>query len=179
MPDNNKLKLLTIGRLSEEKGYRLLSDTCISLKKNTNLKFTWYVCGDGPMKSFLIDKINEFNLNNILVLLGHIDNPYGCLRSCDIYIQTSHLESYCLAINEAKIFQKPIISTNIPAVAEQILNYETGILCNEDVDEMVSKIIELSENHKLRNKLSNNLAKENFSHLEAVEQFNSFTLNEL
>lgn len=175
LPISNKIKLLTIGRLSQEKGMDLVVEACIILKKR-RLNFIWYICGDGPMKDELIFKIEENNLQSYLVLLGHQDNPYGYLKSCDIYIQPSHLESYCLSINEAKIFHKPIISTNIPAAIEQLKNYETGLLCTENQIDMSNKIQELVESPELRHILSSNLETGNYSHYEAVSQFTEFVL---
>lgn len=144
-------KILTIGRLGEEKGIDIaLNAACILADRG--LKFKWYVAGDGNQREILNKAIDKLNMKECFVLLGNIDNPYGLLKSCDLYVQTSRLESYGLAINEAKILCKPIICSDIPAGREQIINEQTGILVNvSDIEfaNAIEKLINSNFPHRL------------------------------
>ena len=82
------------------------------------------------------------------------------MKNCDIYIQPSRYEGYVTTITEAKCFKRPIVATNIEGIKEQIVNEETGILVQCNVDELYRGIKKLLDNESLRNKLSVNLSKE-------------------
>ena len=83
------------------------------------------------------------------------------MKNCDIYVQPSRYEGYVTTITEAKCFNRPIVGTNIEGIKEQIINDETGILVDCDVDDLYKGIKKLLDNKELRDKLSINLSKEN------------------
>ena len=45
------------------------------------------------------------NLNNNIILLGNKNNPYPFFKDCDIYVQPSRHEGYCITLAEARIFK--------------------------------------------------------------------------
>ena len=82
--------------------------------------FKWYIIGDGPEKSKLKRKIEEFALQETIILLGKQDNPYKYLAQADLYALPSMYESYPTVINEALVLNIPIISNDIPSIHEMI-----------------------------------------------------------
>lgn len=65
----NGIKILTVGRLSKEKGQDLTINTLARLKKDGyNVK--WYCIGDGPEKYNYKQRIRNLNLENDYILLG-------------------------------------------------------------------------------------------------------------
>lgn len=50
------------------------------------------------------------------------------MAECDLYVQSSRHEGFCITLGEAKIFDKPIISTNFTGATEQLFNYREGIV---------------------------------------------------
>ena len=83
------------------------------------------------------------------------------MKNCDIYVQPSRYEGYVTTVTEAKCFNRPIVATNIEGIKEQIINDETGILVECNVDDLYKGIKKLLDNKELRDKLSVNLSKEN------------------
>ncbi len=138
--------------------------------RDRNIDFKWLVAGEGNQRNELESLIKTYKLENNFILLGNVSNPYRMLKECAIYVQPSRLESYGLAINEAKIFRKPIVCSNIPAGREQIIDGETGILAELSGKKFADIIQTLLENKELREKLVRNLNGE-YSHFEAVEIF--------
>lgn len=132
---NEQTNILTVGRLEKEKGYDLLLDTAIELKKN-GITFKWYIIGDGSLKKHISKRITDNNLEDYVIMLGSQKNPYPFFKETDIYVQTSNFEGYGLTIAEAKAFCKSIVCTNIPTFKEQIIDYENGYLCKQDDKEM-------------------------------------------
>lgn len=166
--ENDIFNILTIGRLNEEKGIDLAIEACEILKKD-GFRFKWYVCGDGNQKDYLKSMIRDKNLMDHFILLGNIDNPYGYLKNCDIYVQPSYMESYCLTINEAKILNKSIVCTKLEATEEQIEDGINGILTKLTATDLANGIKKLMKNNLLRNQLTLELSKYDYSHDEALK----------
>ena len=171
---NNETVIFTCARLSSEKGIDLALRACRLLVKK-QYYITWYVAGDGPMQSYLETEIEKNNLQKSFILLGNCENPYGYF-SCDIYVQPSLQESYCLAVNEAQIFNKPVVATKIPAHIEQIDDHKNGRISDLDETSMAKSIEDLILDSKQQQSIINQLEQEQHSHYEAVDFFNNVIL---
>jgi glycosyltransferase involved in cell wall biosynthesis len=121
------LKILTLGRLSIEKGQQMIPDIVYKLKLE-GLKFRWYIIGNGNLFNDLKAQIKQLNIDNELVLLGSKLNPYCYVKNCDLYVQTSFHEGYCLTVHEAKIFDKPVVVTNVASASNLIVNNKDGLI---------------------------------------------------
>lgn len=157
--DFDGIKLLTVARICHQKAIDLIPEICKRLKEE-GYKFRWYCVGWGE-----IEKIKELiklqDVEDYFKLLGSRNNSYDYMKNCDIYVQPSRYEGYVTTITEAKCFNRPIVGTNIEGIKEQIINDETGILVDCDVDDLYKGIKKLLDNKELRDKLSINLSKEN------------------
>jgi len=157
---NGEDVLLSVGRLDRTKGFDITIKACrILVDKGYNIK--WYIVGDGIEKKNLISLIKENNIENRFFLLGSKENPYPFFKSCDIYVQSSLKEAYCLTLTEAKIFNKPIVTTVFSGTYEQIKDNETGIIVETTPESIAAGVQKLLDNKDLREKLSNNLKEEN------------------
>ena len=76
-------------------------------------------------------------------------------------MQTSLHEGWCLTLQEARILNKPIVTTDFPTAYEQIVPGETGLIVEKRPEAIADAIIELINNDNLRAKLINNLIHEN------------------
>lgn len=137
--DGRKWHILTIGRLDPQKGLDIAINACHQLVKR-GYDFVWYVCGEGLQRTELERLIEKYSLKTRFILLGNRENPYGYLKDCDLYVQPSRTEGYCITVHEAKILARPIIATNIPAIKELLINGETGWLVLIDAMEIASQI---------------------------------------
>ena len=155
--DDNYIKILTVARLSPEKGHDLIIDTAKYLidKKYTNFK--WYIVGDGPLREILNNRIKKEGLEEVIILLGEVDNPYGYFSSCDIYIQPSLEEGFGITVSEAKLFYKPVIVTNFATSKEHIENNITGYIVDFSYKEIAEKIKYLIDSPLKRDEFSMNL----------------------
>ena len=150
------LKILTLGRLSEEKGQQMVPSIVHRLKKD-KIKFKWYLIGDGKLKDNLLSQIKELDLRNDLIVLGSKINPYRFVKDCDIYVQTSFHEGYCLTVHEAKILNKPVVITNVASADNLILNGEDGLIVEINEEAIYTGVKKLITDTKLRMLLSRNL----------------------
>lgn len=170
--NRSEMNILTVGRLSWEKGMHMIPEIVEKLK-NDNFKFKWYIVGEGVERDKITNYMEEKDLKEYLVLLGSKINPYNYIRDCSIYVQTSLYEAYCTTITEAKCFNKPIIGTKTVGISEQIKNGVNGILVDNKIDEFYEAIKSLLIDENLRKKLSSNLAKENIDTTEELKKIES------
>lgn len=154
------IRILTVGRLSREKGQDL-TIKALYLLKQAGYNVRWYCIGDGPFRLECEELISKYNLENDYILLGMKKNPYSYMKDCDIYVQPSRHEGYCITLAEAKCFCKPIISTNFVGSREQIIDGKTGLITNINHDEIYLGLRKLIDNKELMNSLSEGLKKEN------------------
>lgn len=154
--DIQDVNILTVARLSTEKGIDLAVETCTILVKN-NSTIKWFVIGDGPERENLEQKIRENKLEYNFFLLGLKENPYGYLNQCTIYVQPSRYEGKSIAVDEAKILKKPILVTNFSTAKDQICSGENGIITEMNSNALANSILHLIQNRDLMEKFSLNL----------------------
>ena len=166
----DKKILLTVGRLSPQKGYDIAVDAAEILDKN-GIDFKWFAIGKGELKEEIEAKIKEKTLEEKFILLGERANPYPYINGCDIYVQSSYFEGKSIAIDEAKCFAKPIVTTKFTTVLDQLTDGETALLAEIDAQSVAEKIMQLINDENLRRTLSEKLKNEKVGNEEEIEKF--------
>ena len=166
----SKITITTVGRLTKAKGYELAIETC-KLLINDNVDVTWYVIGDGEEKERLNKLIVKYNLRQRFILLGLKENPYPYIKACDIYVQTSLHEGRCLALSEAKILCKPIVTTDFSTSYDQIKSGENGIIVPKDAKKIYDALKQIIESPELKQQMIKNLSKENYDKYTNLDSF--------
>ena len=133
------LKILTVGRLEEQKGYDIAIDVCERLKKSGAV-FQWFVLGEGTLRRQLENEIKRRNLEDCFHLLGVCMNPYPYFKNCDIYVQTSRHEGYVTTVTEAKIFNRPIVCTDVSGAKEQLVDGQNGNIVGINAADVFEKL---------------------------------------
>lgn len=148
--DKDKIKLVTVGRLSKEKHIDNVVHISKELMKNTKPNFIWYIVGDGQEYQNINDLINEFGLENRIKLLGSKENPYPYILYSDILVHTSLVESQCITVLEGLTLNKPCVVTKSIGPSEFIVNKENGILTSDQPNEMADAILKLVNDNDFR-----------------------------
>ena len=170
LPIGNEIKILTIGRFAKGKAYDIALEAC-KILKDKGIKFKWYILGKGPLKEEIEQKIDELGLKEHFILLGVTPNPYGYIKSADIYVQTSRFEGFGLAIAEARILNVPVVTTEFDAVYNQMVQRKNGIVTQMNAQSVADGIMELIENKELKNSIIEYLKKEKKGNLEEYKKF--------
>lgn len=157
----NGVRILTVGRLSKEKGQDLTINVLARLK-NEGYNIKWYCIGDGPEKDNYKQIIKNLNIENDYILLGSKLNPYPFMKYCDIYVQPSRYEGYCITLGEARCFDNPIVTTNFTGANEQIKNEVTGLICDISEEGIYKSVKRLLDDKDLYTniKININISKE-------------------
>lgn len=82
------------------------------------------------------------------------------MKECDIYVQPSRHEGYCITLGEARCFDNPIVTTNFTGANEQIKDEVTGLICDISEDEIYKSVKRLLDDKDLYNNIKINLTKE-------------------
>lgn len=117
--DTGRFSILSIGRLSEQKGYDIALQA-LALLKQQNISFRYYIIGIGEDRDKLAALSQKLGLQDEVVFLGLRENPYPYIRSCDLILQSSRWEGKSNVLDEAKVLARPILATNYPTVHDQI-----------------------------------------------------------
>ncbi|WP_209122911.1 glycosyltransferase [Alkalihalobacillus sp. BA299] len=156
---NNEVNILSIGRLHYQKGFDRAIKACkIMVDKGYNIQ--WRIIGEGEERQKLMTLINEYNLKDHFHLIGLKSNPYPYIKNAEVYAQTSNFEGKSIAIDEAKILQKPILVTNFSTAKDQIQHGKNGLIVEMDPSAIADGIENLIIDKDLRKKLTTNLANE-------------------
>ena len=167
--DFNGMRILTVGRLSKEKGQDITISVLAKLKE-AGYNVRWYCIGDGTARKEYEKLIKEFNVKNDYILLGATPNPYPFMKECDLYVQSSRHEGYCITLAEARCFNNPIISTNFAGASEQIAHDQTGLIVNFDEQELYNVIRRLLDDDKLRNKFKKKMQNHILDNTKEIEK---------
>ena len=146
-------KIISIGRLSPEKGFDDLLDV---FKIVNNQKKDWKldIIGDGVLKNHLINKVKEYSLQNNVIIHGYKDKEFinKQLSSSSIYVMASHEESFGLVLIEAQSFALPCIAFDSAKGACEIIDDKVNgyLIKDRSKKDMANKIIKLIDDIEVR-----------------------------
>ena len=136
---------LQVSRLTQQKQPEHLVDIYYKLKQ-AGIKEKLYFIGDGEKKEIIKQKIKEYNLENDIILLGQIENPYPFFKNAKLFVHTAKYEGLPTVLLESLALGIPVVSYDCPTGPRDILgkNSEYGELISlNDKDMFVEKVLEL------------------------------------
>ena len=163
------VRILTVGRFAVMKSYDLAIDAAKRLL-DAGLDFTWYAVGEGPMRKQLEQQIAANGLQDRFILLGSRSNPYPYFAACDLYVQTSRFEGFGITLAEAKMFHRPIVTTNFDAVGAQFENEKNGLIVDISAEAIAEGILRMLKDTELRERCIANVRAEKLGNTEEMEK---------
>jgi glycosyltransferase involved in cell wall biosynthesis len=116
-----------VGRLHSSKGHKFLIEA-VDILHSTHTSFRILIVGDGYLKKELMQEVQKRGLNRQIHFLGYRNDVYTILAASNALVQPSIFEGFGLAAAEAMACGLPVISTNLPSIAEVVQHEKTGIL---------------------------------------------------
>lgn len=165
-------RILTVGRLTWQKGYDIAIETMKFLKEK-KYDIRWYVLGEGEQRKSLMKKIQELGLEKDFLLLGQKDNPYPYYAQTDLYVHATRYEGKSIAIQEAQTLGCAVIASNCNGNREQIENGKDGLLCELTSWAVAEKIEDLYLNESKRKRIGENAKKKENSYEWELQLFQS------
>lgn len=146
------IRILTVGRLNEQKAYPIAIEA-MRLLKEEGIRVRWYVLGEGAQRSILEKQIAASGLMEDFLLLGAVENPYPYYAQTDLYVHATKYEGKSIAIQEAQTLGCAIIASDSSGNGEQIEHGVDGLLCSLDAKAVKGSILSLIKDENKRKKL--------------------------
>ncbi len=116
--DEQCLELVTVGRLSYQKGFERLIRTMAQVKR----KFRLRIFGDGPFKADLEKVIAELGLEESVFLMGIERDHDKVYKDADCYLLSSYFEGFPNVLLEALSYGLPCIAFDAKGGINEIIN---------------------------------------------------------
>ena len=173
MPDKG-IKLLSIGRYCTAKNFDNVPEICSNLVSK-GLDVYWYLIGFGSDEQLIKDKIEQFGMQDRVILLGKKENPYPYISACDYYIQPSRYEGKAVTVREAQMLCKPVVITKYATSSSQLEDGIDGIIVPMDNKGCADGIARLINDKELTEKLISNCKNRDYSNSEEIKKIYSLT----
>lgn len=149
-------RLVSVGRLSKEKGYMDLLEISKDIFKDHD---DWHldIVGDGSEREQLETYIKNNNLSKNIKLHGFRDKDYinDLLEKSSIYLMTSYTESFGIVLIEAMDYGLPLVAFSSAEGAREIIrdNKNGYLIDNRDKSKYIEIVNKLINDYDLRIKL--------------------------
>ncbi len=163
-------KIVSVGRLMPQKNIHLAIEAAAKMR-SMGLDFIWYNLGEGELREQLEKEIADKGLRDVFFLAGIKTNPYPYIKASDVFVQTSLYEGKSIALDEAKILQKPIVITNYATSVNSINNGVEGLITDMDAQSVADGIKEVLENKELRDGFIHNLLPYEKGNVDEIEKY--------
>ena len=162
--------IVTVGRMTQEKGAPLALEACRMLR-DWGFDVCWHWVGEGNQSGAIRAAISRNGLERHFILEGNQENPYPYIKNAHIYVQPSHYEAYSTTITEARVLCKPIITTDVGGMRDQLIPGESGLIVPIDAEAIAGAVKQLLEDAALRDSFTERLKTEDFSPEKALGDY--------
>ena len=138
---DDHIKILTVGRISREKGQDY-AIKALKIIQERGINTKWYFIGDGNYRSTCEQLAKELGVGDYVCFLGTKTNPYPYMKDCDIYVQPSRHEGYCITLAEARVFGNPIVATDFVGAKEQLATRENALVTGFSESDMAEGVLQ-------------------------------------
>lgn len=145
--------IVTIGRLSSEKGHRFLLNALAHLARS-GFSVKVFFAGDGPLKNSLIEQVRHLGLDKSCVFLGSRTDIPEILAAADLVVVPSLIEGLPYVVLEAMAMEKCVLASPVGGNKELLKDGVNGFLTEVEKPEVLAqKIQELLKNPSLCHKV--------------------------
>lgn len=158
--DGGVLRLISIGRLSLEKGFDTLISAIDYLVHNKGCKnIHLKIIGNGELSGELTNLVIQHKLSDYISFEGAKtqEECRNLLRTSNLFVLCSRKtddseESQGIVLQEAQSVKLPVVASRIGGIPEGVIDGITGVLCRENSAEQFADAIEsfVTGEHDLR-----------------------------
>lgn len=130
--------IVHVGRFAKVKRHDILIKA-FSMLNDKNLKLV--LIGDGQEKENIKNMIKILNLENRVILLGFLENPYPIIKKAKLLVSSSENEGFGNVLIEALYLKIPVVSTSTVGSIEILKKDFPQLLCKiNDYNDLHNKI---------------------------------------
>jgi len=150
--------LLTVGRLTPEKGTSYLIDSVKDLVKDyPSLKLV--IIGIGYLENKLKKQAEDLGIKENVIFEGFVDHRklIDYFNAADLFVLPSLKEGLGYVSGEALVCKTPVIGSNVGGIPDVVINNKTGLLVPpRDTLALTNAVKKLLNNKLLAKKLAEN-----------------------
>jgi colanic acid/amylovoran biosynthesis glycosyltransferase len=153
-PGDGHLRIASVGRLTEKKGYEYALRAVASLASATDGSLTYTVIGDGPLRPRLVALADELGIGHLTEFIGAQPQPMilDTLYAAHLFVAPSvtasdgSQDAPINVLKEAMATGLPVVSTRHGGIPELVEDGVSGFLVPErDADAIAAKLLYLAE----------------------------------
>lgn len=147
--NNEKLEIISVARVTEQKGLHYMLDVITDLYYN-NVDFRYTIIGKGPRERDFKALTSKCPARSKIRHIGSVNSDRDLVKyyyESDIYLSTSLYETFGLSILEAMACGCAVVAFRVGSIEERIKHGISGMLVEvNDIDGMVKKVVYLYNN---------------------------------
>lgn len=139
---NIKKEIVGIGRLTEQKNFKLLIDAFAEIESGD---YIVKIYGEGPLHDELTEQISRLHLENKVFLMGRVDRVVDYIKDSDIFVLSSDWEGMPNALMESMAMGLACVATDVSTGGsrELIENGKNGLIVPVKDKESLKKAMSL------------------------------------
>jgi glycosyltransferase involved in cell wall biosynthesis len=122
--------VLAVGRLEQRKGFQDLVEAAqLVCRERPDVQF--WIAGKGPMEDALRKAIHEGDLEERVMLLGHVadrERTVKLYQGAALFVHAAHREGLPTVLLEAMACGRPVIATAVSGALDVVVSGENGLL---------------------------------------------------
>lgn len=132
--------ICSVGKITPVKGFDRLTRIHKQLL-DEGINNHIYILGIGEDKDKLQTYLYDNGLQDTFTFMGYNTNPYKYVKSCDLYVCSSHSEGFSTSVTESLIVGTPVVTTLCSGMKELLGdNNEYGIITENNEDALYEGI---------------------------------------
>ena len=145
--DKRRVNVLTVARLSHEKGVER-GIRAVAKAVQRSFQVSYHIVGDGKMRSELERLSKELGVGDCVHFYGEQSNPYRYMVNADLFLLTSYHEAAPLVIQEAQSLGLPVLSVETTSSHEMVTEVKGGWVCENEqgaIDVALAELVKDTE----------------------------------
>lgn len=174
--------LLTAALLDPEKNHETVLKMLAGLKGQAAFPVRYVICGDGPHRPALEERVREYGLEDQVTFLGFRRDLEVLLQGADLFLFPSLREGLGMAALEAMACGVPVAAARNRGTVEYVRHGENGFLCEgEDPEAFRAAVLLMQAEPSLRAAMGQRAAEDSLAFgreraAEAMERIYRMTL---
>lgn len=147
--------LLSVGELIPRKNHEIVIRAMSVLKQEGKLAHLEYViCGQGKYETNLKKMAEKIEVADHIHFLGYRNDIPEICNCSDLFVFMSYQEGLPVALMEAMACGLPVVCSNIRGNIDLIEDGITGLVCENNPEEVAKSISKMQSDPALRNRLA-------------------------
>lgn len=168
--DSNAINILSVGRLSVEKGFDR-AIRAIAKLRDQGLDVLYHIVGDGIEEEALARLACDCGAADRVVFHGRQTNPYRFMAGADLLLVSSHHEAAPMVIDEAQCLGLPVLTTETISAREMVEDGVSGWVCENSDKGIADSLARLVRRRDALRAACGELEKRQWSNDLAISQF--------